>query len=75
MTVAADAPVITHQLCEAFAMAAEALARRRAGEIAERDLEAFDALGWLDWHGGSLRVTPLGHMALIRIRARIEAVA
>jgi hypothetical protein len=30
----------------------------------------------MDWHGGSLRITPLGQMALVRIRARLnEAVA
>lgn len=70
------APVITEQLCEAFASAADALMLRRAGDIPEQDIDDFVALGWMRWHGGSLQVTPLGHMALVRIRARLsEAVA
>ena len=69
-------PAITETLCELFATTADALARHRVGEIPERAIDDFVALGWLRWHGGSLRVTPLGEMALLRIRTRLsEAVA
>lgn len=63
-------PVITESLCAAFADAADALALRQASRIAEQSISDFRALGWLDWHGGALRITPLGQMALVRIRAR-----
>ncbi len=70
------APTITEQTCEAFAAAADALLLRRANRIPESDIDDFVALGWMDWHGGLLRITPLGQMALLRIRARLtEAVA
>ena len=76
MNTTKPAPTITEQTCEAFASAADALLLRRANRIPESDIEDFVALGWMDWHGGSLRVTPLGQMALLRIRARLaEAVA
>lgn len=69
-------PLVTETLCASFAEAADALTLRRANRIPEQSIESFVALGWMDWHGGSLRITPLGHMALIRIRNRfLEAVA
>lgn len=75
MSAATPAPVITHELCEAFSEAADAIARRRAGAIAATLVDDCVALRWMEWHGGSLRLTPLGHMALIRIRARTEEAA
>ncbi len=69
-------PAITEQLCEAFVFASDALVRRRAGEIPDATIEEFIALGWMRWHGGSLQVTALGQMALMRISDRLaEAVA
>lgn len=76
MQALTHSPVITEELCDAFALAAESLAQRRADRIPEHSVSDFEALGWIDWHGGALRITPLGHMALLRIRARAaEAVA
>lgn len=76
MPLTTAVPTITEELCEAFAAAADSLLLRRAGQIPERAIEDFRALGWMVWHGGSLRITPLGQMALVRIRARLnEAVA
>jgi len=69
------APVVTEQICNAFVTAADELLRRRAGLIAESDIDDFIALGWMDWDAGSLRITPLGQMALLRIRSRVAAVA
>ncbi len=71
MNASKTAPTITQSTCEAFEAAADALLLRRADRIQDRDIDDFVALGWMDWHGGSLRITPLGHMALLRIRARL----
>ena len=75
MIVMKPAPAVTERICDTFVSAADALLRRRANLIAENDIDDFVALGWMDWHGGSLRITPLGQMALSRIRTRVNAVA
>ena len=76
MTLKTTVPTITETLCGEFAAAADSLLLRRASQIPERAIEDFEALGWMAWHGGSLRITPLGQMALVRIRTRLhEAVA
>lgn len=36
------------------------LKRRRAGEIDQVDIADYVALHWLEWHGGSLRLTTTG---------------
>ena len=36
------------------------LKRRRAAEIAEATIDEYVALHWLEWHGGSLRLTTTG---------------
>lgn len=36
------------------------LKRRRAAEIAEDHIEGYVALHWMEWHGGSLRLTTTG---------------
>lgn len=36
------------------------LKRRRAAEIDEVDIADYVALHWLEWHGGSLRLTTTG---------------
>ena len=70
MSAVMPVPVATRAHCEAFASAAEALARRRVRDIPEEDIEAFLELQWLEWRNGALRMTPLGQMALIRIQGR-----
>ena len=73
MDATTPAPIITEQTCEAFARAADALQLRRANRIAESDIDDFVGLCWMDWRGGALRITPLGQMALSRIRLRLNA--
>ena len=51
------------------------IAAARASLIEDDDIDDFVARGWMDWHGGSLRITPLGQVALLRIRTSIDAVA
>ena len=36
------------------------LRRCRAAEVPEGDIDDYVALNWLEWHGGSLRVTEVG---------------
>ena len=36
------------------------LRRCRAAEVPEADIEDLVALNWLEWHGGSLRLTEVG---------------
>lgn len=36
------------------------LKRRRAAEIDEVDIADYVALHWMEWHGGSLRLTTTG---------------
>lgn len=36
------------------------LKRRRASEINESAVEGYIALDWMEWHGGSLRLTTTG---------------
>ena len=75
MSMLKSEPVVTERICEALVFAADELLRRRANLIPEEGVDTFVALGWMDWHGGSLRITPLGQMALLRIRTRVDAVA
>ncbi|MBL0730029.1 hypothetical protein [Piscinibacter sp. HJYY11] len=36
------------------------LRRCRAAEVPEGDIDAYVALNWLEWNGGSLRLTEVG---------------
>ncbi len=36
------------------------LQRRRAGEIAEGYIDGYVAMNWLEWNGGTLRLTVTG---------------
>lgn len=36
------------------------LKQRRAADIAETAIDEYVALNWLEWHGGSLRLTTTG---------------
>ncbi len=50
------------------------LKRRRAAEIDESRIEGYVALHWMEWHGGSLRLTTTGenvckHLASLLARA------
>jgi len=56
------------------------LKRRRAGEIAEASIDDYVTLQWVEWHGGSLRLTTTGenlcrHMTSVLDRAVPRAAA
>lgn len=62
MTRAASAstPTRTDALRESLPHAVALLKHRRAAEIAAADLHAYLELNWLEWNGGSLRLTVTG---------------
>ncbi len=45
------------------------LMRRRAGEIDETFIDNYVALGWLEWHGGALRLSTLGSNICAQMQA------
>ncbi len=47
-------------LREALPASLALLHRRRASEIAPGYIDDYVALRWLEWHGGSLRITVVG---------------
>jgi hypothetical protein len=56
----AMSPVHREVLRSALQAAVDSLYRRRASEIPEGYIDDYVALNWLEWHGGSLRLTPTG---------------
>lgn len=43
---------------------------RRAGEIREDDIEGYVALNWLEWNGGTLRLTVTGDNVRKQMKAQ-----
>jgi len=75
MSTAKPLVKITVALCDAFATASDALRRRRAREIADADIDQFVALRWLEWCGGTLRVTEVGELVLMKLQTRLALAA
>ena len=48
------------------------LKRRRAAEIAEATIDDYVALHWLEWHGGSLRLTTTGENMCRHLTAQLD---
>ena len=57
------------RLRQALPAAVELLRTRQAGLIAAREIEEFIALNWLEWHGGTLRLTVTGSNVVSQCRA------
>lgn len=57
------------RLRQALPAAAELLRSRQAGLIAPREIDEFIALNWLEWHGGTLRLTVTGSNVVSQSRA------
>ena len=64
-----DAAERKERLRQALPAAVELLRTRQAGQIAAADIEEFVALNWLEWHGGSLRLTVTGSNVVSQSRA------
>ena len=58
----ADSPEAARKerLRQALPVAVELLRTRQAGRISASEIEEFVALNWLEWHGGTLRLTVTG---------------
>ncbi|KQW45379.1 MULTISPECIES: hypothetical protein [unclassified Roseateles] len=67
-------------LREGLLATVDLLKRRRASEINESAVEGYIALDWMEWHGGSLRLTTTGenlckHMTSLLARNGAQATA
>lgn len=51
-----------------FTAAVDTLHRRRAADIPEGDIDGYVSLDWLEWHGGSLRLTTTGENVCRQLR-------
>ena len=62
MKPSAPVPALTRRdvLRDELLATVDLLKRRRAAEIDEGQIEEYVALHWLEWHGGSLRLTTTG---------------
>jgi hypothetical protein len=62
MTVTYPTPAVLRReaLRDALPGTVDLLMRRRASEIAEGYIDDYVSLNWLEWNGGSLRLTTMG---------------
>jgi len=78
MTSAQIAAKITPSLQQSLLATVDALARRRACDIPEQTIDQLVALRWLQWSGGSLRLTEAGETMVVKVQSAMllrEAVA
>ena len=69
---------ITPSLQQSLLSTVDALSRRRACDIPEATIDQLVALRWLDWRGGSLRLTEAGETMVVKVQSAMllrEAVA
>ena len=69
---------ITPSLQQSLLATVDALSRRRACDIPEQTIDQLVALRWLDWRGGSLRLTEAGETMVVKVQSAMllrEAVA
>ncbi|MBX3619574.1 MAG: hypothetical protein KF891_06260 [Rhizobacter sp.] len=58
-------------LRDALLETVDLLQRRRADLVDESFIDNYVALGWLEWHGGQLRVSSLGSMICTQMSERL----
>ncbi|MCM5680153.1 hypothetical protein M8A51_11470 [Schlegelella sp. S2-27] len=58
-------------LRDALLATVDLLRRRRAADVPERDIDDYVALDWLEWHGGTLRLTTVGDNVCKQLFARL----
>jgi len=78
MTSAQIAAKITPSLQQSLLATVDALTRRRACDIPEQTIDQLVALRWLQWSGGSLRLTEAGETMVVKVQSAMllrEAVA
>jgi hypothetical protein len=49
------------------------LYRRRAAEVGDRVIEGYIRLDWLEWNGGTLRLTPTGENVRSQLLAGLDS--
>jgi hypothetical protein len=59
-------------LRDALLETVDLLQRRRADLIDETFIDNYVALGWLEWHGGQLRLSELGHTICLQMSERLS---
>ena len=64
---------INAAVCDSFLAAVDALARRRARDIPENTIDKLVDLRWLEWNGGTLRLTRVGEIVLMKVQAMSPA--
>ena len=69
MTSANIAAKITPSLQQALLTTVDALMRRRACDIPEATIDQLVALRWLEWRGGSLRLTEAGETMVVKVQS------
>lgn len=66
----ADQPLPQEALRAALLPTVEFLGRRRADLIDTTLIDAYIALHWMEWHGGSLRLTVTGRNVCAQLNQR-----
>ena len=69
MKTAATLAKINTALQDSLLATVDALSRRRACDIPEQTIDRFVAMRWLQWNGGSLRLTEAGEAMLVKVQA------
>ena len=52
--------------------AVDLLRARRARDIPEKFIDSYVAMSWLEWHGGSLRLTTVGENICAQLTASLQ---
>ena len=71
MTAANIAAKITPSLQQALLTTVDALMRRRACDVPEQTIDQLVSLRWLQWSGGSLRLTEAGETMVVKVQAAL----
>jgi len=66
------APVSTDELRGSLLSTIDMLYRRRAAEVGDRFIDGYIALDWLEWNGGTLRLTTTGENVRRQLLAGLE---
>ncbi|HET7527761.1 MAG TPA: hypothetical protein VFK10_17590 [Burkholderiaceae bacterium] len=69
----AAAQVNAAELRDALLSTIDLLHRRRAAEVGDRLIDDYLALDWLEWNGGTLRLTATGDNVRRQILAGLDA--
>src|SRR5579862_1615485 len=69
MKTAATLAKINTALQDSLLATVDALSRRRACDIPEQTIDRFVAMRWLQWNGGTLRLTSTGEEMVVKVHA------